>query len=402
MRVSIKPGIAQGQVSAPPSKSMAHRLLICAGMSRGKSVIHGMSHCEDALATMDCLRALGAECTLDGDTVTVVGCDVCHTKPLGELCCRESGSTLRFFLPLALLSGNTTTMYGSAYLMQRPMGVYEELCRIHGLEYQQKGQRIQVKGPLSAGEYTVAGNISSQFISGLLFALPLCNGESKIKMIPPIESRSYINMTLSALHEFGIRADWIDDCTLNIHGNQQYRSCETTVEGDWSNAAFLDALGCLGGDVTVTGLCADTLQGDRVYREYFKQLCSGIPTLHIGDCPDLGPILFALAAAKNGATFTGTARLKIKESDRAAVMAQELKKMGADLAVDEDRVIVSATALHEPIEPLNGHNDHRIVMSLAVLLTLVGGEIYDAQAVEKSFPDFFDRITALGLEVQKQ
>ncbi|MBR2018814.1 MAG: 3-phosphoshikimate 1-carboxyvinyltransferase [Clostridia bacterium] len=402
MRVIVEQGRAKGSVFAPPSKSMAHRLLICAAFSEGKSTVHGVAPCEDVLATIDCLRALGARVEYAGDTVRVSGIDPRQTVPNAPLACRESGSTLRFLIPIAWLSGHEAKMVGAHYLMQRPMNVYERIAAEKGLLFSKEGQEINVKGRLPAGEYTVPGNISSQFISGLLFALPLADGDSVIRILPPVESRSYLNLTVAALREFGVEVSWIDEYTIRTRGNQRYRSCETTVEGDYSNAAFLDALSLVGGDVEVLGLRRDSLQGDRVYRAFYEQLKQKRSALSIEDCPDLGPILFAMAAAGHGGVFQGTKRLRIKESDRAAAMASELQKLGVSVCVDEDTLTVEPALLHAPTEPIDGHNDHRIVMSMAVLLTLVGGEIEGAEAVKKSFPDFFDRLRDLGLRIREE
>lgn len=402
MKVRIFPDKAKGSVLAPPSKSMAHRLLLCAAMSEGKSVISGMSDCDDVLATLDCLEALGVKWERQGDTVTVWGIDMRTATPTAALACRESGSTLRFMLPICLVCGKNVMMTGAPSLMRRPMSIYEELSREFGYTYMLDGTSIVLRGPLRSGEYKIAGDVSSQFISGLLFALPLTHGESVIHITPPVESCSYIELTRAALRDFGVTVEWADDCTLRIAGDQHYRAHDVTVEGDYSNAAFLDALAHLGGDVTVTGLSADSLQGDRVYRQHFQALAQGTPTISIGDCPDLGPILFALAAAGKGATFTGTRRLRIKESDRVLAMEQELKKFGTTLQIGEDTVKVIPTAFHAPVAPLDGHNDHRIVMSMAVLCSLTGGEITGAEAVAKSFPDFFDRIRHLGVSVETE
>lgn len=400
MRVTIEKGRAEGSVFAPTSKSMAHRLLICAGLSEGKSIIHGVSECEDVLATIDCLRAFGVECVRDGDTVTVTGGkDLVKKAPISPLCCRESGSTLRFLLPVALLSGGDATLCGAPGLMQRPMSVYEEICAERGFKYERSDGCITVKGPITAGEYKVVGNISSQFISGLIFALTLADGDSIISITQPIESRSYINLTISALKEFGVEVTWRDDRTLYIRGNQKYIAHEATVEGDYSNAAFLDALNVLGGSVDVLGLKEDSIQGDKVYKSLYAMLCKGTPTIHIGDCPDLGPVLFALAAVRNGAVFSGTKRLKIKESDRSGAMAEELKKFGASVTVYDDSVVVYPADFHAPASPLYGHNDHRIVMALSILLTSTGGCIEGAEAVKKSFPDFFEALASLGIKL---
>ncbi len=402
MNIHITPGKARGTVAAPPSKSMAHRLLICAGLSEGVSHIHDIDFNEDIAATMDCLRALGATLTVDGSTVTVCGISPRTVDPKNPLCCRESGSTLRFFLPLALLGTKETVFTGSEKLLSRPLGVYETLCRERELTFLQTPQEVRVKGTLKSGEFYVPGNISSQFISGLLFALPLLDGDSTIRITSPVESRSYIDLTLQALHSFGIRADWQDEKTLKIGGGQRYTPTDMTVEGDYSGAAFLAALTALGGDVTVTGLAPDSLQGDKVYEKHFAALASGTPVIHIADCPDLGPVLFAVAAAKNGGVFTGTRRLKIKESDRAAAMAEELAAFGTAVTVHEDAVVIYPKALHHPAVSLKAHNDHRIVMALSILLTLTGGTIENAEAVRKSFPDFFNKLTVLGIEVTAQ
>jgi 3-phosphoshikimate 1-carboxyvinyltransferase len=240
--------------------------------------------------------------------------------------------------------------------------------------------------------------VSSQFVSGLLFALPLAEGESVIKLIPPIESRSYINMTIDAMRRFGVLAEWDGDDCLRVAGNQTYQPQDETVEGDYSNAAFLDALNRIGGEVVLTGLREESLQGDRCYREAMDALCrSENATVSLADCPDLGPILFAAAAGLCGAEFIGTRRLKIKESDRAEAMAEELRKFGCNVTVFENSVKIEKSALHTPNEILSGHNDHRIVMSLAVLASIFGGEIEGTEAVKKSYPNFFEDIAKLGI-----
>jgi len=399
MKIKINKSTAAGTIAAPPSKSMAHRLLICGGLSKNTSIIHGISLSEDILATLDALEAIGAKYSIDGDTVTITGTDPKKIVPTSALNCRESGSTIRFFVPIALLNGHNTMLTGSKTLLTRPMSVYENICKENNLLFSQDEQSVIVKGPLKPGTFKIPGNISSQFISGLLFALPLLEGDSTIMITPPVESRSYIDLTISALAQFGVIVEKKDEKTLFIKGNQAYQAMENYVEGDYSNAAFLEALNVIGGDVEVTGLKPDSIQGDKVYEAYFTKLCSGTPTLHIADCPDLGPILFAVAAAKYGGVFTGTKRLKIKESNRAVVMAEELKKFGVSVTVHEDSVVVFPDNFKKPAEPLWGHNDHRIVMSMAVLLTLTGGEIDGAEAVKKSYPDFFDKLQMLGIEV---
>lgn len=400
MQVSIRPSVGHGIMQAPPSKSMAHRLLIGGALSAGESVIEGISHSEDMLATLDCLSALGATVTRSEQTVTVTQLNPFALPKDAVLPCRESGSTLRFFIPLCLLSDTPVTLTGSEKLFSRPLGIYEDICKKQGIRFERQGDRLQLCGKLQSGPYKIKGNISSQFITGLLFALPLLDGDSTISLIPPIESCSYINLTIQALSACGIRISWTDERTLFIAGGQTYQPIQTTVEGDYSGAAFFAALNRLGGEITLTGLNPDSLQGDKIYEKYFALLGRGTPTIHIADCPDLGPILFALSAVFGGGVFTGTRRLKLKESDRAAAMAQELHKFGVAVTVHEDSVVIYPHDLHAPTEILCGHNDHRIVMSLAVLATRFGATIDGAQAAAKSMPDFFERLSSLGYEVQ--
>ncbi len=401
MNVHIKPSTARGRIAAPPSKSMAHRDLICGALSAG-SVIANVARSEDINATLRCLAALGAQVEQDGDIVRLGGLDPATAAPTAPLDCHESGSTLRFMIPLCLLSDKPITLTGAKRLMQRPLGVYAELCAAAGLRFEQSGNALTVCGPLRGGRYAVPGDVSSQFISGLLFALPLAKEDSVLEITGKAESLSYIDLTLKALTDFGIVLHRTGN-TLLIPGEQTYRPRTTAVEGDWSNAAFLEAFNLFDGNVTVEGLDEYSPQGDRVYRELFARLDAGESSpIDLADCPDLAPILFAVAAAKNGGVFDGTARLKIKESDRAAAMQTELAKCGIPVTVEANRVIVHNATLHAPDNVIDGHNDHRIVMAMSVLCSLVGGEIAGAEAVAKSYPNFFDDITKLGIQVNTQ
>ncbi len=400
MRVKIKPTRAVGEVRIPASKSMAHRLMIAAAMADGKSVIDGVTLCDDVLATADCLRAMGVTVEIDGGRVTVIGKDMRTAVANGPLCCRESGSTLRFFIPIAALSGGEVRFVGSERLLERPQTVYEDMARDGIFNLTRGDGSITVKGPFRASDVYVRSDVSSQFITGLLFVLPYLGYDARIHVTTDIESRSYIDMTLSAMREFSVDASWEDERTLLVRRGSGYRAKDVTVEGDYSASAFIEAFGLIGGDVRAAGLSETSLQGDRIYREYFKKLDTGTPVLSLKDCPDLAPILFTLAALKHGARFTDTKRLRIKESDRAAVMAEELAKFGADVRVHENEVEVVRRDLHTPREILSGHNDHRIVMSLAVLATVYGGEIEGAEACKKSYPDFFEDLKKIGIEYE--
>ncbi len=394
----IEKSRAEGEIYAPSSKSISHRLLICAALAEGESVIRRISLCDDVLATIDCLRAMGAEIELCDDTVTVKGFNPKNIRATEVMNARESGSTLRFMIPLALLSGNEARFTGAKRLFERPLGIYETICADMGIKFIKDGASLTVEGKLLSRDIYVSGNVSSQFITGLLFALPFLEGDRRIHVTTDIESRSYIDLTIYAMREFGIEAAWENERTLLVSGGI-YSAKDVTVEGDFSAGAFIDALSVLGGKARALGLNIDSLQGDKIYRDYFTYLLSGAPTLSLANCPDLAPILFSVAAACNGATFTDTKRLKIKESDRAAVMAEELSKFGAKIKVEENIVIIKKTKLHAPSDVLYGHNDHRIVMSLAVLSTIFGGTIEGAEAVKKSYPEFFSDLRALNISV---
>lgn len=395
MICKINKGVANGEVKAPPSKSVAHRMLICGALSE-KSIIRSVAFSEDILATIDCLKALGADVNITDDTVTIGGIDFNSAFDVKNLSCRESGSTLRFLIPLCLLFGRDIELKGAKRLFERSLTVYEKIAKEQGITFIKSDDSLRVNGKLTAGKYTVRGDISSQFISGLLFALPLLPDDSTIFIEGKLESGSYIDITLKALSDFGIVIERPNTGTLYIKGNQKYVSRDITVEGDFSNAAFFDAMNLFGSNIKIKGLVKDSLQGDKKYKEYFEDLEKRTPEIDISDCPDLGPILIAVAAAKNGAVFTGTHRLKIKESDRGNAMRDELLKMGCRITVEENRIIVPAVDLKAPTTPISGHNDHRIVMAMTVLLTVTGGVIEGAEAVSKSFPDFFDKLNSLG------
>ena len=401
MNVTIFPSTLHGTVKAPPSKSMGHRLLIAAGLADGISVIRGISDSEDMNATMDVLRALGASPVKQGDTVTVRGIDPRHAKNTAASC-RECGSTLRFFIPICLLSDQIVTLTGSPRLFARPLGAYEDLCRRQGLLFDRRADSVTLRGPLLADNFQIPGDVSSQFVSGLLFALPLCAKDSTLHLIPPVESHSYIHMTIETLALFGVRVQWLDDLTLFIPGGQTYRAVNAHTEGDFSNAAFFLALRTLGFDVNVTDLPKNTAQGDRVCVDHFRALTEDSPTISLRDCPDLGPIVMAVAAAKNGCVLTDAARLKIKESDRGEAMAQELAKFGINVTLSANTITVHKGQLHTPTVPLFGHNDHRIVMALSTLCSLVGGTIEGAEAIRKSLPDYFDIMRSIGLEIPNE
>ena len=409
-----------GSITAPPSKSMAHRAVLCAALATGSSHITNLEFSKDISATLAAAGQLCARVTTGPADAVVEGLG--RFAPLtAPVDCCESGSTLRFLIPLASLTGQEITFVGRGRLMERPQSVYEELYRAKGLRFEQTPSGLTVEGLLSSGDYTLEGNVSSQFISGLLFALPLLAGTSTLRLLPPVESRSYIDMTRAVQAAFGVESRWLDETTLEISGGQEYHPCDYTVEGDYSQAAFPAVLGAVAGGVTLTGLAEKTLQGDAAILDILRR-CGAVFTrtaegisfekapLHgvdidLADCPDLGPVLMVLGLLCEGTTVIRNAeRLRLKESDRIAAMEAELRACGGVLESEGGTITVHGCAnrLHAPAGALHGHNDHRVVMSLSVLALSTGIPLTvdDAEAITKSWPNFFEAIKPLGAEVE--
>lgn len=398
MKVTIYPSKAFGTVAAPPSKSVAHRALICGALSKG-CFVRNCGSSQDIEATLRCLTTMGAHVERTADGVYIGGLNPYSIPENTVLDCGESGSTLRFLLPLCLLAGKTVFLKGRGRLMERPMDVYRQLCCDNGFSFAQNGDTIAVRGALQSGTYAISGNVSSQFITGLLFALSQVPGQSRVEVTGNFESASYVGITLSVFSAFGVTVTQ-ENTAFILDGAKTFSCSDHTVEGDCSNGAFLEGFNLLGGDVKVSGLSPETPQGDWVYRQMYADLAAGKRSFDLSDCPDLGPVMFALAAALGGAHFTGTARLRIKESDRCAAMAKELAKFGIQSEIGENTVDVLLGTLTKPREVLCGHNDHRIVMALSLLCSLTGGTIAGAEAVAKSYPNYFEVIQSLGIEMK--
>lgn len=399
MKVKILPSKTSGEVSAPPSKSFAHRYLIGSVLSRGKCVIKNIADSDDISATLSCIEQLGGSVTKDGNTVTVIPTNEKQIEN-AVFDCKESGSTLRFFIPVVLATGaKNCTFSGSERLLARGIKEYEKLFENSDVKIKSDKKAIEVNGTLSAGNYEISGEVSSQYTTGMLFALSGLSGKSTLKITGNVESRAYVDMTIKVLKDFGADIAEPEKNFFEINGKGRLSPGEFTVEGDWSNAAFLIALSRLLGTISVSGLNENSVQGDRFSSVAFDALDGENAEIDLKDCPDLAPILFAYAAYKNGGKFINTRRLRVKESDRANVMAEELKKFGANVKVYENSVEIEKTQLKPPIMPLCGHNDHRIVMALSVLAAVFGAEIDGAEAVNKSYPDFFRVIKKAGVNV---
>lgn len=406
MRALFEPSKAKGTVYAPPSKSEAHRYLIASALSKDTSVVHGIINSDDMRATIDCIRDLGIYVKRDNNTVIVnAPLNEGEKKPRRNLYegkpifnCLESGSTLRFMLPIALVLCGGGFFWCEKRLVKRGVDVYKEALKQDGVEIECFEDGIFATGKLKGGKYTLRGDVSSQYVSGLMFALPLLKKDSEIEILEPFESKNYVDMTISTLNKFGIVIERKGSNNFLIKGGQVYHGGEWSVEGDWSNAAFLFALNEIGGDIKVDGLDKNSLQGDRVCLDIFKKLNDEEPIIDLANCPDLAPIAFVVASLKNGAKFINTRRLKIKESDRAEAMAEELGRLGIVVDVHENDVYVHKNDIKTTRYILLGHKDHRIVMALSVLLSKMGGMIDGIEAVGKSYPNFFEDLTRVGVK----
>lgn len=388
MNVTIQPKPLQGTVAAIPSKSQAHRLLICSAFADGPTTLLCGQTNLDMDATADCLRALGADIlkTESGYQITPIR----QTPQEATLNCAESGSTLRFLLPVAGALGVKATFLLAGRLPQRPLSpLWEEMERMGCALSRPTENTILCQGQLKAGTYTVDGGVSSQFITGLLLALSLLSGESRLEITGKLESQPYVEMTKQAMALFGVDAAKL--------GGQTFRSPKTVeIEGDWSNAAFFLGANSLGSHITVTNLSADSAQGDRAVTALLQQLESTCATVCAADIPDLVPILAVVAGAKHGAVFTDIRRLRLKETDRVATVCAMLNALGATATATENTLTVSPAPYGACT--VDAANDHRIAMACAIAATVADGPvtILGAEAVNKSYPKFWEEYTRLG------
>ena len=402
MNVTITPAVLKGTVTPPPSKSQAHRLIIAAALSDGFCKLSNVDLSEDIQATLRCMRTLDADASADGTIIR--GADLVdgHEEPAPEVMdCGESGSTLRFLIPVALALKGGGKFTGHGRLMERPQEPYFAIFREKGISYEQRDGVLTVRGRLSPGDYTLPGDVSSQFVTGLLYALPLLEGDSRILLTTPLESRGYIDMTLDALEQFGVRAAYDGDRTFRVPGNQSYRPRDLTIEADWSNAAFWYAAQFVGCDLEIGGLNAFSTQGDMRIVPYFVKLQGKGPVdLDVSQCPDLVPPLAAMAALRGGETtrIVNAARLRIKESDRLATVTEVLNALGGRVEEHEDHLVIHGMDHLAGNVTVSGHNDHRIAMMAAIAAIRCQGPvtITGAECVKKSYPDFWEDYRSLG------
>ena len=419
MKVEIAKGILRDtEIHIPSSKSLSHRALITAALSHGVTKITSMAENKDTQATISALQHLGVTFTKEKDALSVNNTGTLHYDGK-DVDCNESGSTLRFLIPIFSLCKERVRFTGRGRLMERPQDVYVDIFSKQGLMFQQDSSGITIEGALQPRNYEVDGSISSQFITGLLCTLPLLDGDSTITVLPPYESQSYVTLTLQALQRAHIVIRQ-EGYTYYIPGNQTYAVDEIHVEGDDSSMAFFAVLSVLTHTpFSITNIAHDSLQGDHVILDILKNMgvkveeidngyrctCDTLRATEIdlADCPDLGPVLFALASQAEGTTtFMHIQRLRMKESDRIACMEKELHALGVDMHSTQDIAYVTGRAPIKGGVTLSGHNDHRIVMALSVLSVIAEKPVIieGAQAVDKSYPDFFKDLEKTGVSVK--
>lgn len=393
--VIITPSLLSGKIVVPPSKSISHRMLICGALAKGKSEIKGLLDCADTNATIDILRRFGAKINLKGNDAEVFGIERADSGVRAD--CSESGSTLRFLIPVAAALGIEASFEGKGKLPERPITPYFTELTKNGIIFETEKMPYKISGRLKSGEYTLAGDISSQFITGLLFALPLLNGDSRIVLTSPLQSKPYVDITIHCLNKFGIEIEEVKDGYF-VRGGQSYKPCSCEIEADMSQAAFFITANALGSDIEIVGLNPRSLQGDRAILDIVKESKGNAFNVDASQIPDLVPILAVLAAFSKGTShITNCERLRIKECDRLAAISGELNRLGAKVKENPDSLVI------EGVESIHGgecetYNDHRIPMALAIASTRSTEPITlkNAECVSKSYPDFFEDFRSIG------
>lgn len=423
--VKISPSRLRGEVTIPPSKSLSHRAVISAGLSSGESIIENVMFSQDIIATCSCMEALGVniEKIKTGDniyTLKITGCESFKLQK-NEIDCFESGSTLRFFIPISLINENNITFNGKGKLVSRPLDEYYKIFEKQSIEYTNASGNLPltIDGHLKAGAFDIAGNVSSQFITGLLFALPLLKDNSVIKIIGDLESKGYVDLTLYILNKFSIEVINDNYHSFYIKGNQQYKSKNYRVEGDFSQAAFWLVAGAIGGDISCLDLNANSLQGDKEVLDIINRMNANVSiydnkiitklasTKHTiidgSQCPDIIPVLAVLASVSEGTTeIINAGRLRIKESDRLTAITTELKKLGADIEEKNAGLIINGKTQLNGGE-VDSWNDHRIAMSLAVAALKCTNDVIikDSSCINKSYPTFWEDFRKLGGKIDE-
>ena len=411
--VKFSPFVPKGTVNVPPSKSDVHRAIICAAMANGVSRISPVALSNDIKATIGCIKALGADAVLENNVLTVDGTNMYKNKT-ALLDCGESGSTLRFFIPIAAVGNINATFVGKGKLPQRPIGIFTEALPKAGTTCKTEGGLpLEIKGQLKSGIFKIPGNVSSQFITGLLLALPILEGDSEIVLTSPLESVGYIAMTIRTMKQFGVNIQATEK-GWHIKGGQSYKTCDYTTDGDWSQAAFFMVLGAVSGKVTVKGVAKDSMQGDKKCAEILARFGAKVTqldnevtvekgelkaiTIDASQIPDLVPVLSVCAAFAEGTTkIINAERLRIKECDRLKATAELLNNLGGKVKELSDGLEITGVSSLKGGN-VNGYNDHRIVMSAAVCAARSDEDITAtfAMSINKSYPDFYIDYNSIG------
>ena len=419
MDIRFFPGKLAGNMIAPASKSEAHRRMICAGLTHGETVLSGFMASEDTQATAKCLEALGASIYMQGDSLTIQGFSHSHDL-LPVFDCGESGSTLRFFVPLALIHCHGGIFRMRGRLSRRPMEVYKDLFVPHGVTWHMSegadsSAELMVAGSISSGEYILPGNVSSQFVSGLLFALPLLNGDSDLRVLPPVESTGYIRMTVKAITDSGVNIEQTGPFSWHIPGNQAYRAPGGVLQGDWSQASVILCADALGSDVTISHLSADTLQGDVAVLHCLSKMGASViesengirvsaGNLHaieedMQDYPDIVPVLALVCQMAEGESrLKNCGRLRMKECDRLAGTVSILNQLGGCAREEGDDLVIRGVKSLHGCQFVETYHDHRMVMlaSIAALLCDESVQVGGVEALDKSWPDYLNVYRTLG------
>jgi len=418
--VILGPSKLKGSVAVPSSKSISHRAVICAGLAEGTSVIDNINYSQDINATCDAMKKLGSNMVKEKNSLKVSGARLLDVKS-NEIDCMESGSTLRFMIPIAALTGKKVVFTGEGELAERPLGPYYEIFDHQNVSYKNSEGKLPliVDGRIKPGKYKVNGNISSQFISGLLFALPLLEGDSKIEVTSNLESKPYVDLTIDTLKDFSVHVENREYKEFIVKGNQKFKARDLSIESDFSQAAFWLAAGTLGADVECTGMNAKSLQGDKAIIEVIEEMggcvsidqdtVKALPSDTKGiifdaeNCPDLVPVIAVLGSLSEGTTeIINAKRLRIKECDRLKAMCREMRKIGADIEERTDGLMIRGKKVLKG-GAVNSWGDHRIAMALAVASIKCEEPVIirDALCVRKSYPDFWSHFKMLGGEIDE-
>ncbi|ONI46198.1 3-phosphoshikimate 1-carboxyvinyltransferase [Candidatus Epulonipiscioides gigas] len=415
-QIRLIPNKLKGEVEIPPSKSLAHRAIICASLAKGESIISNIDYSEDIIATICAVKSLGANIKQVDNTLYIKGIEAQVNNNI-QIDCNESGSTLRFFVPISTLFANTVNFIGQGNLGKRPLTAFYEIFDKQSIKYSYKEQELDlnIQGTIKPDTFTLRGDISSQFITGLLFTLPLLQGDSKIIITTALESKGYIDLTLQMLEMFGITIENQDYQTFIIKGNQNYKPTNYKVEGDFSQAAFFLIAGALGNDITVKNLNPHSYQADKEVIELLRKIGANIKVTdtHIkatknelknivmdgSECPDIVPIMALILSVCIGASeINNVARLRIKECDRLSAINLELSKLGAKIQEFSDSLKIDGVRELIAHKEISSHKDHRIAMMIAIAVTICQNEIilHDPECVAKSYPSFWEDYQSLG------